>query len=418
MLRNWRRRLQTALLIGNYRPAFVLARSLKQRGYQVICGLDGFDRGAEVSKYVDAVWQHSSYSSNLSAFRQQLNSLLASRTDITDVYPVAEPVIRAFADGRLTLSRPVRLGSCADDLVLRCLDKQSLLAEARRLDVPVAPFAETSGKDDFYASANEIGFPLVIRPLQSGLLLDGQKAVTVDHLAALHGLDNVWDSCGYKLLIQRHAPGLRENIYFAAQQGEVYRYLHAKITRTDQPDGSGLAIEGKTVEPCPALKQHTKALVQALNYSGIGCAQFLVAPETGEVSFLELNPRIAGNHALPEACNLALGDCLIDMTEGRNIPAQYKEGTVGRSYGWLAGELASLKSAWKSGKLSFWQALKAGTKALSHYRRNDIDVGFAPNDYLPGLFTLCDSLPLVGGITRLRFKQPAFFQIVLRKECL
>ena len=218
--------------------------------------------------------------------------------------------------------------------------------------------------------------------------------------------------------MQRHAPGLRENIYFAAQDGEIYRYLHAKITRTDQPDGSGLAIEGKTVAPCPVLKQHTKALVENLNYTGIGCAQYLVEPETGNVSFLELNPRIAGNHAVPETCNLGLGDCLIDLTEGRNFSASYVEGTVGISYGWLAGELASIKKAWQSGNLSFWQAFTAARKAYSYFKRTDIDVGFVSNDRLPGLFTLCDSLPLIGGVTRLRFERPGFFRFVMGKECL
>ncbi|WP_420413789.1 hypothetical protein [Roseibium sp.] len=410
--------MKAALLLGNYRPTFILARSLKQRGYNIVCGLDGFDRGAEVSRYVDTVWRHSSYSLEVDVFQKELNHLLASRPDISDIYPVAESVIRAFADGRLTLPRPLRLGSIDGELVLRCLDKQSLLAEAKELSIPVAPFAKTSGKTHFYGSAAEIGFPLVIRPLQTGKLLNGQKAITVDHLEALKGLDPIWIDCDYRLLVQRHSPGLRENIYFAAQDGEIYRYLHAKITRTDQPDGSGLAIEGKTVAPCPALKQHTKALVKNLNYTGIGCAQYLVEPETGNVNFLELNPRIAGNHAVPEECNLGLGDCLIDLTEGRNSPTSYLEGTVGISYGWLAGELASIKKAWQTGKLSFWQALVAARKAYSYFKHTDIDVGFVQNDRLPGLFTLCDSLPLIGGITRLRFTQPAFFRVVMRKECL
>jgi Carbamoyl-phosphate synthase L chain, ATP binding domain len=410
--------LKTALLLGNYRPTFILARSLKLRGYDVVCGLDGFDRGAEVSKHVDTVWQHSSYITQVSSFQQELNQLLASRPDISAVYPVAEPVIRAFADGRLVLPKSIKLGSVAGELVLRCLDKQGLLAKAKEMSVPVAPNAETSGKEHFYVSAEEIGFPLVVRPLQSGKLLEGQKAITVDDMDALRDLENVWNSCDYRLLIQRHVPGLRENIYFAAQGGDIYRYLHAKITRTDQPDGSGLAIEGETVAPCSVLKHHTEVLVRALNYTGIGCAQFLVDTQTGDISFLELNPRIAGNHAVPEACNLALGDCLIDMTEGRNHPAPYIEGIVGLKYGWIAGELESVKKTWQAGRLSFWQALFAVYKSFSYFRSSHMDVGFAKDDPLPGLFTLCDSLPLVGGITRLRLERPYFFKYVLRKECL
>jgi len=409
---------RTALLIGNYRPAFILAQSLKKRGYQVICGLDGYDRGAEVSRFVDKVWKHSSYQGSPGRFQDELTSLLKRHPGITDVYPVAEPVIRAIAEGRLSLPSHVRVGSMNDALVRRCLDKKGLLTTARHLSIPVAPFAETGSREDFYRLAEEIGFPLVIRPLETGKVFGAKKAITCIDMEAVFACEEIWQESGYQLLVQSHVTGKRDNIYFAARGGEIYRYLHAKIIRTDQPDGSGLAVEGKTVTPCTKLDGYTRKLVEALNYDGIGCAQYLVDADSGDISFLELNPRIAGNHALPEACGMGLGDWLIDTTEKCDQSEERRVGAAGVQYSWIAGELDAIRNSWRTGRLGLLQALKGGWQAILSFRRDDLDMGLVPGDLMPGLITLCDSLPVVGTLTRRRFDNAFLFKVFIRKECI
>ena len=407
-----------ALLIGNYRPTFVLAHSLKNRGYEVIAGLDGYDRGAEVSRYVDKVWKHASYQIEFEKFQFELTRFLKGHPEITDVYPVAEPVIRAVAEERLVLPDHIRVGTMDGALVQHCLDKRALLTQATELEIPVAPFAETTDHDDLYAQAERIGFPLVIRPLETGKLLGSTKAITCNNPDELSRQNEVWKQCDYRLLIQRQVKGKRDNIYFAAKDGEIFRYLHAKIIRTDQPDGSGLAVEGETVTPCPTIDGYTRILIKALNYDGIGCAQYLVDPESGDINFLELNPRIAGNHALPDACAMKLSDWLIDKTEGTERSGPPITGTTGLRYSWIAGELDAIRQSWRKGRLGFGQALVAGLAAFQCFRRDELDMGFVQSDPMPGVITLCDSLPLIGGITRRRFENPFLFKLFIRKECL
>lgn len=409
---------RTALLLGNYRPTYILARSLKMRGYRIICGLDGYDRGAEMSRYVDAVWKHASYQSDLPRFQQDLTALLEKHPEISDIYPVAEPVILAIAKGQLELPETIRIGSMDPDLIKLCLDKQVLLEKAQELSIPVAPFAKTSDEADFYEKASAIGFPLVIRPLVSNQLLGNQKAITCTDEDDLKANDAVWQDAQFQLLIQRHVTGKRDNIYFAASGGEITRYLHAKITRTNREDGSGLAIEGKTIPPCPQLQAHSAALIRALGYNGIGCAQYLVDDDTGAIHFLELNPRIAGNHALPEQCGLSLGDQLIDLTEGEIKAAPALIGTSGLKYSWLSGELDAIRQAWRAGTMPAGQAFAKAVTAARAFIADDLDISFAPGDPMPGIITLLDSLPLIGGITRRRFDHPFFFKLFIRKDCL
>lgn len=407
--------VKTALLLGNYRPTFILARALKARGYKVICGLDGYDRGAEVSRYVDAVWDHSSFAVAPEEFSQKLKQLLADHPEIDAVYPITEPLIRAFADGRLVLPSSVALGSMPGPLVLKCLDKRSLLTMALEHGIPTASFAETNDSDDLYEKAEAIGFPLVVRPIKSKVFSNFKKAVTCSSLDELQTHDSIWAENKYQLLIQKHVSGKRDNIYFAADKGEIRRYLHAKITRTDQPDGSGLAVEGETIPPCTKIQRYTAKLVSTLAYDGIGCAQYLVDSATGEINLLELNPRIAGNHALPEACGLGLSDWLIDQCEGNTHDTSIIMGQADKRYTWLAGEIGSIKHAWISRKLTARAAIGAGYKAFRAFRRADLDMGFVSGDRMPGLVTLSDSFPFFGGISRRRFHSPFFSRLFIRK---
>ena len=230
--------VRSVLILGNYRPSYILARAFHNRGYRVICDMEGYELGAEVSRYVDALWPHAPYAKDPLAFQTRLTNFLARHPEIEWVCPVTEPLIKAFAKAQLTLPEQCKLLNVEGDLVNRCLNKEQMLKLAQDLKVPVAPFAITSNADELFDRAEEIGFPLVVRPQSSSHRLAGQKAVTVTSLEDLTTSFESWKDETTDLLIQRHASGKRDNIYFAAQNGVIERYLHAKILRTDQADGS------------------------------------------------------------------------------------------------------------------------------------------------------------------------------------
>lgn len=410
--------MKSALILGNYRPSYILAKALKERDYRVICSMDGYERGAEVSRYVDALWQHPALEGSQDALQTALEAFLSKHPDIDLVCPVTEPLIKAFANGILSLPDEAKLISMPPELIQTCLDKQSMLSVATALEIPLAPFAATRSETELFTEAEKIGFPLVIRPLVSQHRLDGQKAKTVTSMTELKESWARWQSETTDLLIQAKAAGKRDNIYFAADQGKIIRYLHAKITRTDQPDGAGLAVEGKTISPCSKLRAYTEKLVADLDYHGIGCAQYLVDEISGAICFLELNSRIAGNHALPDHCGLDLSGCLVDLAHGSMNDAEIMTGAEGVKYGWLPGELEGIKQNVRRGLLSATEVPGAILGAFACFRRSDIDIAFNKTDPLPGIFTFLDALPLIGRLTRARF-HPGWQQgLFIRKEWL
>lgn len=410
--------MKSALILGNYRPSYILARRLKERGFRVICSMDGYEGGAEVSRYVDALWWHDAFDGDFSELQPVLDAFIANNPETELVCPVTEPLIKAFANDKLSVPGPVKLITMPAQLIQTCLDKKTMLDLATRLQIPLAPFAATRSTDELFTQAEAIGFPLVIRPLSSQHRLEGQKARTVENMRALRDGWSHWQHETTDLLIQAKAAGKRDNIYFAARHGKIVRYLHAKITRTDQPDGAGLAVEGKTIAPCPKLQHYTETLVSDLKYHGIGCAQYLVDEGTGDICFLELNPRIAGNHALPDHCGLDLSGCLLDLTTDSMNEATFISGTEDISYSWLPGELEGIKQNFRRGLLPVRQIPVAVFDAFACFKRSTIDIAFSGSDRLPWLFTFLDALPLVGRLTRGRFTPGWQQKLFLNKEWL
>ena len=277
------------------------------------------------------------------------------------------------------------------EIAAACLDKFSLMQRTQANGVPIAPFSKADNQPDLERVLEQVGMPSVLRPFDSTLRLGGRKAVTVSSLEEARALDIDWRAGG--VLVQRQFEGQRHNLYFAARNGKIVRYLHAVIDRTDHLDGSGLAVAGRTVAPDPQLRSHTQKLVSDLGYHGIGCAQFLVNPQSGACSFLEINPRIAGNHVVPERAGLDLGGFLVDLALGREVDDQPREGRAGLRYAWTSGELSFVKSIWRRQEVSGVRALALIVRAVVTAARTDIHIVFSVADPLPGLVALADAFP-------------------------
>ncbi|MBL4732963.1 MAG: hypothetical protein JKY82_10265 [Rhizobiaceae bacterium] len=398
---NKSRKLQSVLLLGNYRPTLVLAGQLRERGYWIIAGLDGCDRGAEHSTLVDEIWDHPSVVHSPQQFQSELNDLLASRAEIEVVIPVAEEFVRYFVAAKHTLPAEVNLAMSDARLVDTCLDKVKMLHLAAERKVPIAPFKVVRNLPELIHVTDRLGFPLVIRPLESTKRLFDLKAVTLDNALDLANLFAIWPSEHTGLLVQRKADGIRHNIYFAAKHGKLFRYLHSRIDRTDRLDGSGLAVDGITIEPLEELQHYTSELVGRLNYSGIGCAQFLVDETTNKTAFLEINPRIAGNHAVPEYCGLGLGAFLLDLNNSNNLDnSELVYGQTGVRYSWVAGDMQGLKMAWRNSELNVREVLSWAGKIFATAWCSELDMMINRRDPMPGLVSLINVIPGMRHLTR------------------
>lgn len=386
------------LLLGNYRPTLTLARVLSDSGYRVISGREGCDGGAEHCRFVDEIWDHRSVKTDGEAFLADLEAFLARRPDISIVYPVSEEFIRLLSGRRSPQADGPTYVIASPETVAMCLDKVRLMSIALENDVPTALFEMVSGAADVRAAAERIGLPIVVRPEKSTDRIGGKKAIVCETAEQVSDIAEEVASANRKLLLQRKVSGPRHNIYFGAQDGRIVRYLHALVLRTDMLDGTGLAVDGITIEPDPVLRRHTERLISALNYTGIGCAQFLVDDRGSGVSFLEINPRIAGNHAVPEHAGLGLSQLAIDLVVEPTKSVPMINGRPGLRYVWTCGDLLGTKHAYLRGEIGGLTATLAICRTLGTALFADIHMNWSWRDPMPGLHALGEVMPSWRGV--------------------
>jgi len=383
---------ETILLLGNYRPTLTLARVLSSHGYRIISGLEGCDGGAQYSRYVDKIWDHPHINTNSEGFAKKLPGFIREN-NIDVIFPVSEDSVRFFADRPDFKCGNAVIASVEANLIKHCLDKMFMMELAQAHNIPTAPFAFASNQRQLVEKSQAIGFPLVIRPQDSNQRLDGKKALFIVDEPDLQQQLPKWPAQQKGLIIQKKAKGIRHNIYFAARNGKLFRYLHAVILRTDADDGSGLAVEGITIKPDPQLQHFTATLVEGLNYSGIGCAQYLVDDNTGDISFLEINPRIAGNHAVPEFAGLELSSILVDMASNKALNTRLLHGRTGIRYVWTYGDLLSAKSAWLRREIGSLTTCARILRATWVSLRAHTHMSYVWYDPGPGLMSLLSLAP-------------------------
>ena len=373
------------LLLGNYRPTLTLARTLAAPGRRIVVTRGGGEGFSEYSRFVSGVWDEPDPAEDEGRFIAALAAYLEAHADIEIVLPVTESYAVALARHADALPRSRIYATPRPEMVVAATDKIGMLDKAASLAVPVAPYRAVGALAELNGAATAIGFPVVVRATDPSLRLGTEKAVTLRSARDLAAAFPVWPDGHRSLLVQCRVGGRRHNLYFAARQGEIVRLAHAVIGATDRSDGSGLATEGMTIEPDPALAAHCAALVAGLDYHGIGCAQFLVAEAAGSVSFLEINPRIAGNHAVPEAAGLALGPLAVALACEPDAEVAYRAGRPGLRYSWTYGALRALKVGLSRGQVPLRAVPRHLARIAWSCLRSDVHMTWSWRDPLPTL---------------------------------
>ncbi len=371
------------LLLGNYRPTLAIARALQPLGYSIVVAGEGGEGAAEHSRHVDRIMPAGDLERGaLPAWLTDGAKL--SKAGIDMVIPVTEAASRKLAANASSLSADITWVTPSAEAVQACLDKPGMFARCQSLGVPTEPFANTTSRD-LSDAIDSVGLPCVIRPLDSTRRIGGEKAIFVETRADLEAEALNALPPSEPLVLQRKASGTRHNLYFASAEGRLVGVCEARIDRTDRADGSGLAVEGVTLAPNADLVRWTEALTQSLAYTGIGCAQFLVDARSGATMFLEINPRVPGNHAIAEAAGLPLARLSVDLASGRAMPEEPIVGRAGLRFAWTYGDLRGLREAIRSRSITFGAALtwlaRAGAMAL----KADIHMTWSWSDPRPTL---------------------------------
>ncbi len=391
------RKGETVLLLGNYRPALTVVRALAAEGYRTIVGLGGHEGCVEYSRYADESWEHVPLTGRGEAFVADLNGLLAVRPDITTVYPIAEEFAACLAMHGSRLPERVVVASVDPAIFELCQDKVRMLEFVDELGVECLPFELVTAYDQAIRAARAIGYPIVVRPLTPRVKLGNKKALICRDEAEFRAALPAWPEGQHALLLQQEARGIRHNVFFAALNGEILRSLETRIFRTDRCDGTGYAVDGVTVAPTPQLHEACRRMAESLDYTGVGLAQFILDPETGRSCFLELNPRIAGSHAITDAVGQELSVLAVVLAGGalssRDLASW--DYPVGVRYAWSYGDLRGLKSALSEGEISLVEAAGWLLACLVTGLRADVHMTWRRDDPMPTCALFASQTPVI-----------------------
>lgn len=329
---------RTVLVLGDYRQTITIVRSLGRAGFKVVLGCERVHSSTALSRHVAAV-----RILDASAPERYCDSLSGwlRRDSPQFVFPVGEAELRRLVyGGRHTLATLSSWIMPEPATVLRCFDKRAMYHLAATLGVPVSPWRPYSGVLGCLRDAEELGYPVVVKRKDSATMLCGTNAIICRSggdferfLAAAHH-DPDCDS----LIVQKHATGQRHNCHFAADGGRIVAFFQQKVLKTDQPDGTGIGIEGVSVVPSPELRAHCERILEHLGYTGIGCIQFLVDERTGSIVFLELNARMDSTAVLPYRLGIDFPLIALRIAAGEPVQAPQRY-AIGQRYFYLYGAL-------------------------------------------------------------------------------
>ncbi len=372
------------------RSGLGVVRALARSGYRAIAGRSP-DRTStyHVSRAAATVWHHPSLDRDATAFLAALDELLAQRTDIRIVFPVSQQATVFFAAHGHRLRNRVALATPSPEVVRTCIDKACMAELIETLEIPTVATAVADNLESLRSKRNQLGYPCIVKPVDTNARIAGKKAIICTSDSDFDLAFESWPAAHTRLLMQRLFLGQRHNLYFAAKNGEILAAVEIAVQRTNRLDDTGLAVDVVTVPPTVPVHRHTTSLVSRLGYTGVGCAQFLVDRVSGEVCFLEINPRLGANHAVTRAAGLDLAmaairladDQKLDELEGFTYP-------VGLRCAWTIGDLQGFGVALGEREIGAGEALRWLVQMGGTFLGADCHVTWSWRDPVPTLAEL------------------------------
>lgn len=187
-------------------------------------------------------------------------------------------------------------GKSSADLALN-KDQQTRLACAAGFKVPATAVA--SSVDQAIILGEQIGFPLVLKPVECTPVRNGRKIARKTRICA--NADEFaqalreWNG-NIPLLIQKYIIGIGEGVFGLATPEGVLAWSAHRRLRMMNPHGSG-ASACVSIAVDESIRRKTEALIENAKWTGLFMVE-LLRDRSGEAWFVELNGRPWGSMAL------------------------------------------------------------------------------------------------------------------------
>jgi predicted ATP-grasp superfamily ATP-dependent carboligase len=333
--------LSALVLDANARSALAAVRSLGGRGVPVFTADCSAESLAGCSRYSKGYFQLPSPLVSATGFRSAVQEL-ADRLDVDTVFPMVDASVMLLCDAAPTSGRPV-IAAASGAAYVKLSDKATLLDLAQELGIPAPRTIIARDADTLMAAAREIGFPCVLKPARSRVLVNGCITGTSVSVANRESdLDAIanspWlgeESC----LVQEFIPGTGAGLFsLCSRDGAVAWFAHRRIR--EKPPRGGVSTLSESIPIDSELRAHTERLLSAANWFGPAMVEFRIDPE-GRPWLMEVNGRFWGSLQLAIDSGVDFPWLLYQLCLGREArgPEAY---ATGRRLRWLLGDFDHL----------------------------------------------------------------------------
>jgi predicted ATP-grasp superfamily ATP-dependent carboligase len=342
--------MKILVLDGNQNQAVACVRSLAQAGHTVWAGESRPWSKAGWSRFCAGTFQYPSpqaqpdqfLESLLAASRQESGTLVLPMTEATTLVISAHRERFAAAGARFVLP--------AHGDLLRAVDKSQTTALAQSLGLVVPMTLTVDLSDTIPAAVQAMRFPLVLKPRTSQEFLEqgrmhatGRPRYARDASQLRQVLSEMRQSCS-SVLLQEFIEGAGAGYFALMNQGQLCaEFAHLRI-RDVHPTGSGSALR-QSVPPDPVIREHSLAMLRALNWHGVAMIEFRLRDD-GVPVFLEVNGRFWHSLALACFAGVDFPSLLAHLAEFGQAgpPPSYPAGILCR---WMVGDFRHLIEVWR-----------------------------------------------------------------------
>lgn len=330
------------MLDANQRSALAIIRSLGRRGLTVIAADHQPHPIGAASRYVTASIRYSNPATSPGTFAKDVITA-AEQLGIECVIPATDLTTMLLAS-QPDLCKFVRLAAPKAGSYEALTDKARLMELAARLAIPAPATRVTRSPAAVVEAANDIGFPVVLKPARSRYVR-GDRVLSTS-VKIVHDPDGLAEALRNQewmgdipCLVQQFVPGHGAGVFaLYGPAGPVAWFAHKRLR--EKPPTGGVSVLSESVPVDPMMQSTAAKLLSAANWNGVAMVEFRVAGD-GTPYLMEVNGRFWGSLQLAIDCGVDFPWLLYQLT--RELPVtQPQTYVVGKRLRWLLGDLDSL----------------------------------------------------------------------------
>lgn len=288
--------LRALVLDADQRAALAVVRSLGAHGLTVLTADSTRRTLAGASRFASVSLVHPDMEENPAGFLGWLESaLLQYQIDVLlPVTEISTDLVVRHRDRWPLVVLPFAPIALVDALS----DKVNLYRIAIENDVVVPRSVIIESTADLDRALHEIGFPCILKPHRSRVLIDGtwrgttvRRADSEEELWRLIATDPGLQQ--RPLLYQELIPGRGAGVFALYRDGKPVTWFAHRRLREKPPQG-GVSVLSESVVPQPDLVEQSQKLLDAVGWEGIAMVEFRVAPD-GRAYLMEINARFWGS---------------------------------------------------------------------------------------------------------------------------